>query len=103
MASGLAVLAYDYAAARQFIDHGANGFLANLNEANSFVAAGFALLKEDVNLENLRACARQTTLEISWDQVTKKLENNYHDLILNSYSKDKLASSPVLREIFIKQ
>ena len=103
MASGLAVLAYDYAAARQFIDHGANGFLANLNEANSFVAAGFALLKEDVNLENLRACARQTTLEISWDQVTKKLENNYHDLIQNFYAKDKLASSPVLREIYIKQ
>jgi glycosyltransferase involved in cell wall biosynthesis len=103
MASGLAVLAYDYAAARQFIDHGANGFLANLNEANSFVAAGFALLKEDVNLENLRDCARQTTLEISWDQVTKKLENNYHDLIQNFYAKDKLASSPVLREIYIKQ
>jgi len=51
----------------------------------------------------LRIQARQTTLEISWDQVTKKLENNYHDLILHSHSKDKLASSPVLREIFIKQ
>ena len=103
MASGLAVLAYDYAAARQFIDHGINGFLASPNEANSFVAAGLELIKDDVNLENLRAHARQTTLEISWDQVTKKLENNYHDLILNSHSKDKLASSPVLREIFIKQ
>jgi glycosyltransferase involved in cell wall biosynthesis len=103
MASGLAVLAYDYAAARQFIDHGVNGFLASPNEANSFVTVGLELIKDDVNLENLRAQARQTTLEISWDQVTKKLENNYHDLILNSYSKDKLASSPVLREIFIKQ
>jgi len=91
MASGLAVLAYDYAAARQFIDHGANGFLASLNEPNSFVAAGLALVKYDVDLENLRAHARQTTLEISWDQVTKKLENNYHDLILNFHSKDKLA------------
>ena len=103
MASGLAVLAYDYAAAQQFIDHGVNGFLANQNEVNSFVAAGLELIKDDVNLENLRVQARQTTLEISWEQVTKKLENNYHDLILNSHSKDKLASSPVLREIFIKQ
>jgi glycosyltransferase involved in cell wall biosynthesis len=103
MASGLAVLAYDYAAARQFIDHGTNGFLASLNEANSFVAAGLALIKENVDLENLRAHARQTTLEISWDQVTKKLENNYRDLIQNFHSKDKLASSPVLREIYIKQ
>jgi glycosyltransferase involved in cell wall biosynthesis len=103
MASGLAVLAYDYAAARQFIDHGANGFLASLNEANSFVSAGLELIKDDVDLENLRANARQTTLEISWDQVTKKLEDNYRDLILHSHSKDKLASSPVLREIYIKQ
>jgi glycosyltransferase involved in cell wall biosynthesis len=103
MASGLAVLAYDYAAARQFIKHGTNGFLASPNEANSFITEGLALIKDDVDLENLRAQARQTTLEISWDQVTKKLENNYHELILNSHSKDKLASSPVLREIFIKQ
>ena len=103
MASGLAVLAYDYAAARQFIDHGVNGFLANPNEANAFINQGLELLKDSVDLQNVRAQARQTTLEISWDKVTKKLENNYEDLILNSHLKDKLASSPALREIFIKQ
>ena len=103
MASGLAVLAYDYAAARQFIDHGVNGFLADPNEANSFINQGLELMKENCDIENLRAHARQTTLEISWDKVTKKLENNYHDLILNSHLKDKLASSPALRKIFIKQ
>ena len=103
MASGLAVLAYDYAAARQFIDHGVNGFLANPNEANSFINQGLELLEDSVDLQNLRAQARQTTLEISWDKVTKKLENNYEDLILNSHLKDKLASSPALREIFIEQ
>lgn len=103
MASGLAVLAYDYAAARQFIDHGVNGFLADPNEANSFVNQSLELMKENCDIENLRAHARQTTLEISWDKVTKKLENNYHDLILNSHLKDKLASSPALRKIFIKQ
>ena len=103
MASGLAVLAYDYAAARQFIDHGVNGFLADPNEANSFINQGLELMKENCDIQNLRAYARQTTLEISWDKVTKKLENNYHDLILNSHLKDKLASSPALRKIFIKQ
>ena len=103
MASGLAVLAYDYAAARQFIDHGVNGFLADPNEANAFINQGLELMKENCDIQNLRAHARQTTLEISWDKVTKKLENNYHDLILNSHLKDKLASSPALRKIFIKQ
>ena len=103
MASGLAVLAYDYAAARQFIDHGVNGFLADPNETNAFINQGLELMKENCDIQNLRAHARQTTLEISWDKVTKKLENNYHDLILNSHLKDKLASSPALRKIFIKQ
>jgi len=103
MASGLAVLAYDYAAARQFIDHGVNGFLADPNETNAFINQGLELMKENCDIQNLRAYARQTTLEISWDKVTKKLENNYHDLILNSHLKDKLASSPALRKIFIKQ
>ena len=32
----------------------------------------------------------------------KKLEDNYHDLLLNSHLKDKLSSSIALREIFIK-
>jgi len=103
MASGLAVLAYDYAAARQFIQHGVNGFLANPNDANSFITEGVAFIKDDVDLEKLRAQARQTTLEISWDKVTDKLEENYQDLLMNAYSKDKLSSSIALREIFIKQ
>jgi len=103
MASGLAVLAYDYAAARQYIDHGVNGLLANPNEAHSFINQGLELIKDGVDLQNMRAHARQTTIEASWDKVTKKLENNYQDLILNSHLKDKLASSPALREIFIKQ
>ena len=102
MASGLAVLAYDYAAARQFIEHGVNGFLASPNDTNAFITRGLELINDDVHLENLRAHARQTTLEISWDQVTKKLEDNYHDLLLNSHLKDKLSSSIALREIFIK-
>lgn len=103
MASGLAVLAYDYAAARQFIDHGVNGFLASPNETNSFVAAGISIIKDNIRLGNLRSHARQTSLEISWDQVTKKLEDNYHDLILDAHGKDKLSTTPVLRKIFIKQ
>lgn len=103
MASGLAVLAYDYAAARQFIQHGVNGFLANPNDANSFITESVLFIKDDVDLEKLRAQARQTTLEISWDKVTEKLEENYRDLLMNAYSKDKLSSSIALREIFIKQ
>ena len=103
MASGLAVLAYDYAAARQYIDHGVNGFVATPHDVKSFIARGLELLSDDLEFQKLRTHARQTTLDISWANVTKKLEDNYHDLLLNSYLKDKSSSSIALREIFIKQ
>jgi glycosyltransferase involved in cell wall biosynthesis len=103
MASGLAVLAYDYAAARQYIDHGVNGFVATPHDGKSFIARGLELLSDDLEFQKLRTHARQTTLDISWANVTKKLEDNYHDLLLNSYLKDKSSSSIALREIFIKQ
>jgi len=103
MASGLAVLAYDYAAARQYIDHGVNGFVATPHDAKSFIARGLELLSDDLEIQKLRTHARQTTLDISWENVTKKLEDNYHDLLLNSHLKDKSSSAIALREIFIKQ
>ena len=103
MASGLAVLAYDYAAARQYIDHGVNGFVATPHDAKSFIARGLELLSDDLEIQKLRTHARQTTLDISWANVTKKLEDNYHDLLLNSHLKDKSSSAIALREIFIKQ
>jgi glycosyltransferase involved in cell wall biosynthesis len=103
MASGLVVLAYDYAAARQFIEHDVNGFLVSSNDSKAFIAKGLELIKDDLDFKNLRANARQTTLEISWGKVTEKLEENYQDLIMHSHSKDKLASSIALNEIFIKQ
>ncbi|MBU3608542.1 glycosyltransferase family 4 protein [Polynucleobacter nymphae] len=103
MASGLAVLAYDYAAARQYIDHGVNGFVATPHDAKSFIARGLELLSDDLEIQKLRTHARQTTLDISWENVTKKLEDNYHDLLLNSHLKDKSSSAITLREIFIKQ
>jgi len=102
MASGLAVLAYDYAAARQFIDHGVNGFVATPHDAKSFIARGLELISDDHEIQKLRTHARQTTLDISWESVTKRLEENYHDLLINSHLKDKLSSSIALREIFIK-
>ena len=103
MASGLAVLAYDYAAARQYIDHGTNGLLATPNNAQSFITQGLDLINDNFDIQKLRAHARQTTLDISWDKVTKKLEDNYQDLLLNSHLKDKLHSPISLREVYIKQ
>ena len=103
MASGLAVLAYDYAAARQYIKPEVNGFIVNANDPNSFMAKGISLAKEEVDLQNIKNNARKTTLEISWEKVTKKLEESYQELLNQSHLKNKIPSSIALREFVIKQ
>ena len=103
MASGLAVLAYDYAAAQQYIEQGVNGFLVSPNDADSFMAQGISLAKDGFDLQCAREKARETTLEISWNKVTLKLEESYQDLLTRSYLKNKSPSAIALREIIIKQ
>jgi glycosyltransferase involved in cell wall biosynthesis len=90
MASGLAVLAYDYAAARQYIEQGINGFLVSPNDASLFIAKGISLAKDEFDLQSAREKARETTLEISWSKVTRNLEESYQDLLNQSYLKNKL-------------
>jgi len=103
MASGLAVLAYDYAAAKQYISHGVNGLLANPDDPHSFITHGLELVKNDFDLEQLKINARETTLDISWNKITKNLEDNYQDLLVNSHAEDALPSSMNLSEMLIKQ
>jgi len=103
MASGLAVVAYDYAAARQYIEQGVNGFLVNPNDARLFMAQGISLAKDELDLNHVREKARETTLEISWSKVTQKLEESYQDLLNQSHLKNKLPSAINLRELVIKQ
>jgi len=81
MASGLAVVAYDYAAAQQFIRHGKNGLLATMNDRQSFIAQSRALGEDGFDLHELRRQARATTLELSWQSVTRHLEAKYRRLV----------------------
>jgi len=74
LASGLAVVAYDYAAAAAHIRHGRNGLLASFGAADAFarLAAGAAA---DLPLaRSLGARAREHALEHSWERVVQQLE-----------------------------
>ncbi len=81
MASGLAVVAYDYAAAQQFIRSGQNGLLATMNDPQSFISQSCALATDKFDLRELRRQARATTLELSWQTVTRHLEASYRRLV----------------------
>lgn len=103
MASGLAVLAYDYAAAGQVIQSGINGMLANFNHSDSFINQSLELLKKGSELDVLRKNARQTTLNISWESVTAKLNQNYYELLHSYPPQEKKMNALALSEACIKQ
>jgi len=75
MASGLATLAYDYAAARQHIRHEVNGLLAAFNDEQDFCAQAAALITDAARIERLRVAARASMEMATWDHVIGELES----------------------------
>ena len=66
LASGLAVLTYDYAAGRQFIKHGENGWLVPPGDREAFVAAARALVEAPELWSTARQRARETAERYPW-------------------------------------
>ena len=75
MASGLAVLAYEYAAAHQHIRHDVNGLLAPFDDTSSFVGQAAALITNPDRIQRLRTQARQTVATLTWGHIAEQLES----------------------------
>jgi glycosyltransferase involved in cell wall biosynthesis len=69
MASGLAVAAYDYAAAREHIVHGESGLLAAFDDRAAFERTALELAAEPGRTGMLRRNARRAAERIDWDSV----------------------------------
>jgi len=74
MASGLAIAAYDYAAARQHIRSGREGMLARLGDERDFVRCALALAEGPALAEEARAKARTVALSLGWPRLIGDLE-----------------------------
>lgn len=74
MASGLAVLAYDYAAARQHIRSGENGLLVAPGAADDYVQAAAALATDLPRARRMGAQARATTEKLDWSCIVSEFE-----------------------------
>ena len=74
MASGLAVVAYHYAAAEMLIRHGENGMTAAYNDESAFVAAATALAQDPIRAHEIGVNSRDTAGSISWDGVHERFE-----------------------------
>jgi glycosyltransferase involved in cell wall biosynthesis len=69
MASGLAVVAYDYAAGREHIEHDHSGLLAPFDDAPSFIRMSTDLAADRALIARLRRNARVAAERIDWNEV----------------------------------
>src|SRR3989441_12783776 len=74
MASGLAVVAYDYAAARVHIENGVTGALAHLGDARGFVDAAVAVARSPLLLARVRRRAPASLALVAWARVVERFE-----------------------------
>ena len=75
MASGLAVVAYEYAAARQCLVHEESGLLAPFGDSRAFVGMAAGLIEESTRMARLRLRARAAAERIDWESVIDEFEN----------------------------
>jgi glycosyltransferase involved in cell wall biosynthesis len=69
MASGLAICAYDYAAAARYLRHRENGLLSPLDDATQFTAHSLTLAGDFRHRRQLGLAARVTAENIPWSHV----------------------------------
>ena len=69
LASGLVVLAYDYAATREHVRDGVNGFAPAFGKREAFLGAARSLLARREEWPVIRATARRTAEGITWEAI----------------------------------
>jgi glycosyltransferase involved in cell wall biosynthesis len=79
MASGLAVVAYRYAAARQHIADGVSGLLAEPGDRAGFIAHAVSLAREPQFARELGRAARTAAEPVSWERITADFEAVLHE------------------------
>jgi len=77
LSSGLAVVTYDYAAGRELIESGVNGFLAGFDQPEQFMeTAKVAAELDDEALSSVKVQARETAMTVSWERVIKEFKQS---------------------------
>ncbi|MDX5297945.1 MAG: glycosyltransferase family 1 protein, partial [Gammaproteobacteria bacterium] len=74
MASGLAIVAFDDAAASEHIQHATNGMKVDLQADDQFILAALQLLDQPSLMRRVRDGARQDALELAWPSLIEQFE-----------------------------
>ncbi|MDD4911520.1 MAG: glycosyltransferase family 1 protein [Sideroxydans sp.] len=81
MASGLATVAFDYAAARQHIRHDQNGLLVPYEDTQAFIAQSQAIVTDMERVNRLRHAARHSMESQTWERIMGDLESVLNNTI----------------------
>lgn len=73
-ASGLGIVAYRYAAAREYLEHERSALLAEFDDAAGFVAAAERMAREPGLARALGRAARAATERLTWDRTIEDFE-----------------------------
>ena len=74
MASGLSIVAYDYAAARQVLRHGSSALLAPFGDAAVFIAHAERLARQPQLAASLGKEARKASENLTWERIVEDFE-----------------------------
>jgi glycosyltransferase involved in cell wall biosynthesis len=98
MASGLTIVAYDYAAAAQLIDDGASGRLVPYDNTKAFVAAASEVVDAWPTTRTLGVNARAAAEELIWERQVEALESVLRAAADSTPSASKLSALSSQRE-----
>ena len=81
LASGIPVLAFDCAAARDWVQTGINGWLVAENNPVGFAAQAVAIFNSKDALDQITQSTRQQVVHLDWDQIAEQVESVFWDAI----------------------
>ena len=81
LASGIPVLAFDCAAARDWVQTGVNGWLVAENNPEGFAAQAVSIFKSKDLLDQITQRTRQQVVHLDWDQIAEQVESVFWDAI----------------------
>jgi len=80
LASGLVVVAFDYAAAREHVRSGRTGVLVPLGDAGAFVGAAATLAQFPESLRRMQESVSESVTHLGWDRVVDRFERMLFDI-----------------------
>ncbi len=97
MASGLPVVAFDYAAAAQVIANGEQGVCVPFGDASAFVEASLELAFDPVRRERLGRAARERAQQLDWGAIVQRFESVLVSATRHAEASAGLAGAEPLR------